>query len=230
VAVSFTVKPAPCIKVPANLDFTKVAGVNDPPAQQIPITNCGSAGTWNAKVITNTPWLQVSPASGPLPVGATTATISTHDCSSGGEFPICLPSGKYTGQITFSNGPAQSTLTVTLTVTPSGPTITSFVGVWYNIDPNTRSWVRIEITAQGNTLTAHFFGSCIPTACDAGSTSTLFAGNPVRLHLVESFATRDFTLSLQGDVLHVTTFTHFTDNSGRTDYTSQDDFRKITVN
>jgi len=100
------------------------------------------------------------------------------------------------------------------------------VGTWQNSDPNTRDWVSIEITAQGNTLSAHFFGACTPTPCDAGSTSTSYTGNPVHLHLIESFATRDFTLTLTGSNLHVTTFTHFTDNSGRSDYTIQDDFHQ----
>ncbi len=104
--------------------------------------------------------------------------------------------------------------------------ITSFVGTWQNIDPNTRGWVRIEISAEGNTLFAHFFGACTPTPCDAGSTSAPFEGNPVHMHADESFATRDFTLSLAGDTLYVTTFTHFTDNSGRADYTRQDDFHR----
>ncbi len=108
--------------------------------------------------------------------------------------------------------------------TPPTPTITDFVGVWQNVDPNTRDWIRVEITAQGNTLTAHFFGACTPTPCDAGSTSTTYAGSPVSMTLVESFATRTFTLTLNGSILHITTFTHFTDNSGRPDYTIQDDF------
>ena len=114
----------------------------------------------------------------------------------------------------------------TLTVTPPGITINSFVGVWNNVDPNTRGWIRIEITAQGNTLTAHFFGACTPTPCDAGSTSAPFEGNPVHLQANDSFATRDITLFLAGDTLHVATFTHFTDNSGRADYTRQDDFHQ----
>ncbi len=122
--------------------------------------------------------------------------------------------------------PSTPTLTPTPTPTPTGPTIVSFVGVWQNVDPHTRDWIRIEVIAQGNTLVAHFFGACEPTPCDAGSASALFEGNPVHLHAVESFATRDFTLSLAGDTLHVATFTHFTDNSGRSDYTAQDDFHQ----
>ena len=108
----------------------------------------------------------------------------------------------------------------------TGSGITRYVGKWQNVDPNTRDWVRIEISAAGNTLVAHFYGACSPTPCDAGSASATFAGDPVHMHADESFATRDFTLSLAGNTLHVTTFTHFTDNSGRADYTIQDDFQQ----
>jgi len=118
------------------------------------------------------------------------------------------------------------TPTVTPTTAPAGSAITNYVGTWQNSDPNTRDWVSVDITAQGKTLTAHFYGACTPTPCDAGSTSASYQGSPVYLHMVESFATRDFTLTLSGSILHVTTFTHFTDNSGRSDYTVQDDFHQ----
>jgi hypothetical protein len=36
----------------------------------------------------------------------------------------------------------------------------------------------------------------------------------------QGFAIQGHTLSLEGDILHVTTFTHSTDNSGRADYTN----------
>jgi hypothetical protein len=113
----------------------------------------------------------------------------------------------------------------TSTPTPT-PTIQSFVGIWYNVDTNTRDWVRVEISADGNILVAHFFGACTPTPCDAGTTTAPYNGNPMHMHLVASFATRDFTLLLQGNILHITTFTHFTDNSGRQDYTIHDDFHQ----
>jgi hypothetical protein len=119
------------------------------------------------------------------------------------------------------------TLTDTPTPTPATtPTLQNFVGVWYNVDVNTRDWVRVEISADGNILVAHFFGACTPTPCDAGTTTAPYNGNPLHMHLVESFATRDFTLLLQGNILHITTFTHFTDNSGRQDYTIYDDFHQ----
>jgi len=101
-----------------------------------------------------------------------------------------------------------------------------YAGTWNNVDPNTRAWVRVVIALQGNTITAHFYGACSPTPCDAGSASASFNGNPVHVTLNNGFAVRSITLLLSGSTLQVTTATHFTDNSGRGDYTTQDNFQK----
>jgi len=171
----------------------------------------------------------VTPPSATTPAITPTPTNAPSGSTSGSTYSVTPPSTTtpvITPTPTITTTPA-ITPTPTITATPTtGPVITSFVGTWQNSDPNTRDWVSIEITAQGNTLSAHFFGACTPTPCDAGSTSTSYTGNPVHLHLIESFATRDFTLTLTGSNLHVTTFTHFTDNSGRSDYTIQDDFHQ----
>lgn len=165
-----------------------------------------------------------------------TPTIVASSSSSGSTYPATTPSTASTSSTptpTITTTPtitptttSTPTPTVTPTTTPTGSAITNYVGTWQNSDPNTRDWVSVDITAQGNTLTAHFYGACTPTPCDAGSTSATYQGSPVYLHMVESFATRDFTLTLSGSILHVTTFTHFTDNSGRSDYTVQDDFHQ----
>jgi hypothetical protein len=140
--------------------------------------------------------------------------------------PTPTPTDTPTPTPTPTNTPTP-TPTDTPTPTPTAtPTLQNFVGIWYNVDTQTRDWVRVEISADGNILVAHFFGACSPTPCDAGTTTSVYNGNPVHLHLVESFATRDFTLLLQGNILHITTFTHFTDNSGRSDYTIYDDFHQ----
>lgn len=112
------------------------------------------------------------------------------------------------------------------TGTPIFPPIESFVGTWFNVDVHTRSWIKIEITSEGDTLTAHFWGACHPTDCDAGSTSALYGGDPVLMILDSGFAISYYTFSLNDDTLHVTTLTHFTDNSGREDLTLEDDFQK----
>ena len=120
----------------------------------------------------------------------------------------------------------QPTLTASPTVTPIFPPIESFVGTWVNSDSSTRGWTKIKITSEGSTLSAHFWGSCSPTDCDAGITSTVYTGNPVLLTIDHGFAVRDFTFSLSNDTLHVTTFNHYTDSSGREDKTDEDEFHK----
>lgn len=117
----------------------------------------------------------------------------------------------------------------TATSTPIYPPLESFTGVWQNVDKNTGSWTFIEVTKQSKVVIAHFWGSCEPTDCDAGITSGIYEGNPVSLAKDQSFATYKFTLRLEEGVLHVTTFTHFTDNSGRKDKVTEDYFRKSST-
>lgn len=112
------------------------------------------------------------------------------------------------------------------TLTPIFPPTENFIGTWKNIDTNTASWTKIEITRDGDSLFAHFWGACSPTDCDAGITSTVYTGNPVLMTIDHGFVVRNFTFSLNGDTLHVITFSHYTDNSGRADKTTEDDFHK----
>jgi hypothetical protein len=106
--------------------------------------------------------------------------------------------------------------------------IESFVGTWLNNNSSTRDWTKIEITSEGGALFAHIWGACHPTDCDAGIASATYNGNPARMSIDSGFAIFSFTFSLNesGNTLHVTTFTHYTDNSGREDMTSEDDFHK----
>jgi hypothetical protein len=78
-----------------------------------------------------------------------------------------------------------------------------------------------------DTLFAHIWGKCHPTDCDAGIASGPYQGNPVKLSLNENYATEQFTLSLQGNNLHVITQTHFTDKSGRADQTKKTTSHKL---
>jgi hypothetical protein len=120
------------------------------------------------------------------------------------------------------------TLTPTLlpTITPTLLPIDSFVGTWVNVDTNPQGRTKIEITSESGSLIAHFWGACVPTDCDAGSTTAFYTSYPILMILDRGFVIRNFTLSLNGDTLHVTTFSHYTDNSGRPDMTVEEDFRK----
>jgi len=128
-----------------------------------------------------------------------------------------------------------TTLTPTLTVVP-GPTgtaifppIESFVGIWHSSNP----WPKIVIASDGNTLFANIRYACerpvywiFPKDCELGVTSATYTGNPVFMVIDYGSETYNFTFSLNGETLHVTTFTDYTDNSGRTDETHEQKFSK----
>jgi hypothetical protein len=142
-----------------------------------------------------------------------------------------------------TNTPIPPTSTTTLTPTPTlvpGPTATpifppieSFVGIWHNSGSNPEGWPRIVIASEDGTLFANIRYACeqpvywaFPKDCEVGVTSATYGGNPVLMIIESGSETYNFTLSLDGDILHVTTFTDYTENSGRADMTQEDDFRK----
>lgn len=102
-------------------------------------------------------------------------------------------------------------------------------GTWINVDPHTRGLVRVVI--NGNRI--HPYGACHPDPCDWGvlkaksfsgsvDTSSLTA---LEAKQTTSFSRVNLTLSLEPDgKLRVEAFTHFTDNSGRADYHSENFF------
>lgn len=197
-------------------DITLLADLQWAPGQHTLHASESPAG----RSATMTFTISTSATSTPTPTDTPTPTPT--------DTPTPTPTDTPTPTPTATDTPTP-TPTATDTPTPSptpAPTLRNFIGIWYNVDTQTRDWVRVEISADGNILVAHFFGACSPTPCDAGSTTAVYNGNPVQMHMVESFATRDFTLLLQGNILHITTFTHFTDNSGRADYTVYDDFHQ----
>ena len=132
-----------------------------------------------------------------------------------------------------------TTLTPTPTVvpgptgTPIFPPIESFVGIWHKFGSNPEHWPKIVIASDDGTLFANIRYACelpeywiFPTDCEVGVTSATYTGNPVLMIIDSGSETYNFTLSLNGDTLHVTTFTDYTDNSGRADQTLEDDYRK----
>jgi hypothetical protein len=125
------------------------------------------------------------------------------------------------------------TLMPSPTATPIVPPIESFVGIWQNTGSNPEGWPKIVIASERGTLFANIRYTCdlpeywtFPKDCDAGVTSATYSGNPVLMFIASGSATYNFTLSLNGDTLHVTTFTDYTENSGIADMTHEGDFRK----
>jgi len=104
-------------------------------------------------------------------------------------------------------------------------------GDWQNVDPNTRGIV--EIVVKG--MKIHPYGKCHPTACDWGTikakgfASSVDAQDVSRLVAKKhnSFDQVEITLSLEADGrLRVESFTHFTDGSGRADYSAVGYFQR----
>jgi hypothetical protein len=104
-------------------------------------------------------------------------------------------------------------------------------GDWLNVDANTRGIV--EILIGGNRV--HPYGACHPTPCDWGAikarsfASSVDSSDVVRLTAKKktNFSAIEMTLSLEADGrLRAEVFTHFTDNSGRADYSTVNYFAR----
>jgi len=99
----------------------------------------------------------------------------------------------------------------------------SMNGDWVNVDAKTRNLVRITI--QG--VSVHPYGACSPTPCDWGvltaKSTTTISGTASQTALVAVHTTKaeqnTITMTLGPDGrLSANVATHFTDKSGRKDY------------
>src|SRR4029077_18845089 len=71
VNITLTVQ-AECINAtPSRLVFSGIAGISNPGAQTISLTNCGLTGNWFASIATANNWLSLSSNGGTLNTGAT---------------------------------------------------------------------------------------------------------------------------------------------------------------
>jgi len=115
--------------------------------------------------------------------------------------------------------------------------LNNFVGTWKNNDSATRGIVKIVITRSGNTLKIRPYGSCHPKLCDWGvrpaiayaptvSSDLETNANATTVVYRPGFAVIALTLVQRGTQLSVTSFTHFTDCTRRTDYSMSASFTK----
>ena len=106
------------------------------------------------------------------------------------------------------------------------------IGTWQNIDKNTASIREIEVLKNGSQYKVHVFGACQPKSCDWGERNAYAldrSGLSLKATYNKSFAIRKLVIRLTGRRLTVQSKTHFTDGSGRKDYTSQDTFKFYAV-
>jgi hypothetical protein len=127
---------------------------------------------------------------------------------------ILAAKGGQTGRI------ARATFTVASR--PGG----QLVGTWVNVDPNTRDITHLIIA--GNTdgsYSIHVYGACHPTDCDWNVVPLSLSSNRTASAIYTfSFAVKSLSISMDGSQLRADTFTHFTDGSGRPDYSITDFF------
>lgn len=183
---------------------------------QIAVALIGVLGVIATALFAN--WDKVFPD---RPEGPPTATQSPDPYPS--ETPSPVPSGE-----TPSPTPEPST------PAPEQPTdpARQFVGTWSNVDNNTRGTTRWIIRKSGNNLVLQGYGSCSPTDCkyDPVTVPASAVEDGVLVFTRESsFAIRRVTLKLDGTRMRDTTRTRYTDNSGRPDRTSRQEFRKQLI-
>lgn len=144
-----------------------------------------------------------------------------------GDFDNTVKSFKIIGQETTTAPPTQPPSQVP----PSEPNeYSQFIGDWKNSDIFTGGIVKAVVRGDSKGPIIHLFGSCQPTYCDWGEINTNYSTGEIHGRYIFGFATNDVVLSLTPDNrLKIVDFTHFTDESGRKDYTSTNYFVKETL-
>ena len=121
--------------------------------------------------------------------------------------------------------------------TSNAQSLASYNSNWINVNAATRNIVSINVVVAGGTATVQAQGACTPTLCDWGvQATTAYAPNvgtnPASVAkgltsaFSNSFSKIILTAELRGDVLEVTTFTTFTDGSGRFPFMNTENFRR----
>lgn len=123
---------------------------------------------------------------------------------------------------------------------PAFASIGQFVGKWKNTDANTRGITTLEIGASGTALSVQAWGKCSPQDCDWGMvpgyayglnvSSNLGATASVVTALYKTnFSETILVIRSGGAHLRADSFTRFTDNSKRSNYTATYLFTKFTA-
>lgn len=114
-----------------------------------------------------------------------------------------------------------------------------YIGHWINVDDQTRGIKAIEIGAQNNEMLMRAWGACTPNPCAWGEARVSTLASSVSSNDV-SAATAVYRPGFKftrltmrpggGRTLIVEVINHFNDNSGRSDYTETDTFRRVGWN
>ncbi len=112
-----------------------------------------------------------------------------------------------------------------------------FAGRWTNADTNTGGITTLQIDISGDSANVHAWGKCHPSDCDWGSANFYAFAPDVSSDPASSaialmgtfdagFSKTMVIIKPSGNKLSVQSFTHFNDNSGRTDYVSNYIFQR----
>lgn len=115
--------------------------------------------------------------------------------------------------------------------------LAQFAGKWVNADSETGGLTKLKITVSGTNVAVQAWGRCHPTDCDWGSVKGVAYATSVSSNLAsdargiiavfkESFKESTMIIQPTGNHLRVSTYTRFTDGSGRTNYVSEETFNK----
>jgi hypothetical protein len=115
---------------------------------------------------------------------------------------------------------------------PASAQFDRFKGSWINIDPDTGGITRLEISGTETNVQVHAWGKCHPTDCDWGQVAGYAYGPNVSANLANSaqsisavfdsgFSQTLIIISpIDDQTLQAEVFTRFTDQSGRSNYSS----------
>ncbi len=169
-SVTFIIQSGCINAAPNSLTFNGVAGVSDPAAQAVTVTNCGNPGTWSVTVVTdhNTDWLSVSPTGGTLDgQGTQSVTVTASNLKAQ------LATGTYTAKINFCMGSQQYTVNVTLNVQAgSGPKLVLYSPSNTPPSISAKTDCKRSSTAAVWTCTATIGNSSTSTSLDWTPSST----------------------------------------------------------
>jgi hypothetical protein len=115
--------------------------------------------------------------------------------------------------------------------------LAQFAGDWTNVDSNTAGITTLSISVSGTSASIHAWGKCHPTDCDWGDVQAVAFAPDVSSDLASQaqaltalfdagFSETTLFIRPQGNRLSVQSYTHFKDNSGRSNYRSNFVFQK----
>lgn len=108
----------------------------------------------------------------------------------------------------------------------------NFIGVWKNVNPNTKGIVSFTVTPG---LNIRMYGACTPLPCDNGTVPlTTFGANVSDLNHRSGLAHYFFSFKKVGVILKLNSsknitldhFNQFTDGSGRQNYRMTETFKR----